>query len=390
MIHLNFGDGAEYSCPSSDCHQYGMHCGATLSVRIVDADTLGSDAGPGSDASSSATLYGDKCITLDAADSDAGLCAVKDAKLSFDKIPTRTMQVQVAIWPPPPDGEGPRCPNDVFDLRGIPRDKAPQPAFGGVAYVEAGTDRVAEVMLACRDPELVDEPECLATNLVTVTLDDMQNLVPVRVEDAPSLSVEVGQPTQDTSKDPPVWVIKQADTHPMGQPLPTIPPLWKLDNVPGFTNHACVLVAQPVPQPSTVVSCTNDLSLQTDGHLALHGLMLPESVLDELLSAANITALPSEGIVVGRVVDAVGAPLAGVTVKPLPDNNVNLLYVDATRTSVSPFGPTSADGFFLSRDAPFDTVWEATDTDGRVQDGEFRAGLVSGKVSVVVIQMTEP
>ncbi len=365
-----------------------MHCGATLSVRIVNADTLGSDAALGSDAGTSATLYGDYCQAIEPSDD---LCALGDVQLTFDNIPTRTMQVQVAVWPPPPEGQEPTCPTDVFDLRGIPIDKAPQPAFGGVAFLEAGKDEVAEVMLACRDPQLVDEPECLRTNKVTVRLDDMQNLVPVRIEDAPSLSVAVGEPRQDTTKEPPEWVITPTDTYQMALSQPTsIPPLWNRDNVPAFTQHACVLVAQDLPQPSTAVSCTNDLTLENDGRLDLSGLMLPESLLDQLLSAANIAALPSEGIVVGRVVDSVGAPLAGVTVKPNPDNNVNILYVDASRTSVSPLGPTSADGFFLSRDAPFDTVWEATDTDGRVQAGDFRAGLVSGKVSVVVIKMTEP
>ncbi len=368
-----------------------MHCGATLSVRIVDADTLGSDAGPGSDASSSATLYGNYCGKLAAPDQDAGLCAVADQEIPFPNIPTRTMQVQVAIWPPPPEGEDPTCPTDVFDLRGIPLDKAPQPAFGGVGYLEAGKDKEVEVMLACRDPQLVDEPECLRTNTVAVRLDDMQNLVPVRIEDATSLSVSVGEPHQDSSKDPPEWVITPADMYQAKLPqVISIPPIWGAENVPAFTDNACVLVSQAVPQPASVVTCSNDLSLESNGTLALDGLMLPETVLEQLLSAANLAALPSEGIVVGRVVDAVGAPLAGVTVKPNPDNNVNLLYVDATRTTVSPFGPTSADGFFLSRDAPFDTVWEATDSNGRVQAGEFRAGLVSGKVSVVVIQMTQP
>lgn len=369
-----------------------MHCGAVLSVRIVDADTLGSDAGPGSDASSSATLYGDYCGVLAAPDQDAGgLCAVRKEDISFPNIPTRTMQVQVAIWPPPPEGQDAGCPTDVFDLRGIPLDKAPQPAFGGVGYLEAGKDKEVEVMLACRDPQLIDEPACLSTSTVTVTLEDMQNLVPVRAEDAPLLRVDVAEPAIDFKTDPPQWVITEPTLHKAFYQDGRIPPTWEATDVPTFIEHACVQVSQSdVPQPASVVTCTDDLSLENDGTLALDGLMLPESVLEQLLSAANIAALPSSGIVIGRVVDAVGAPLAGVTVKPNPDNNVNLQYVDATRTTVSPFGPTSADGFFLSRDAPFDTVWEATDSAGRVQAGEFRAGLVSGKVSVVVIQMTQP
>lgn len=366
-------------CPSAECSDYGMACGATLGVRIVDADTL-DDAVP--------TELFSRCIAVAAA---PDLCAIADVPIDFEEVPTRTLQVQVAIWEAPPQGELPSCPDDIFDLRGIPISMNPQPAFGGVAFVEAGTDPIAEVRLACRDPELVNAPACLSTNRVTVRLDDMQTVVPVRIEDARALNVAVGEPRLDTTIDPPVWVIGPTDQYQMELVDPgPIPPVWNRNEVPTFSNTACVLSSADVAQPITAVSCTRDLALENDGRLDLTGLMLTEEVLGQLLRSANLDDFPPKGLVIGRVVDHLGAPLAGVTVTPVPDEGVNVAYVNSTRDSISLFGPTSTDGFFISFEAPFGTEWQASSPDGRTQANEFRAGLITGKASVVIIEMTAP
>jgi hypothetical protein len=380
-IKLTLDTGSLFMCPSAECSDYGLACGATLGVRIVDADSLDDPDGPDE--------YYYDCFRVDAA---PDLCAVGDVEIEFNAVPTRTLQVQVAVWEATPAGEMPNCPvKDAFDLRGIPISMNPQPAFGGVAFVEAGTDPVAEVHLACRDPGLVNAPACLSTNRVTVRLDDMQTAVPVRIEDARTLNVAVGEPRLDTSTDPPVWVIGPTDQYQMALVDPgPIPPVWNRNEVPTFSSTACVLSSPDVAQPITSVACTRDLILESDGRLDLTGLMLPDDVLSQLLAAAQLTAFPANGLVIGRVVNHLGAPLGGVTVSPVPDDGVTVNYVNNTRDSISIFGPTSSDGFFLSFNAPFDTQWQASSGDGRTQANEFRAGLISGKASVVIIQMTAP
>ncbi|HUH02228.1 MAG TPA: hypothetical protein VML75_09535 [Kofleriaceae bacterium] len=378
-IHLSLDTTDLYMCPSAQCSDYGMACGATLGVRIVDADTL--------DDEEPRELF-ERCIAVAAA---PDLCAIADVPIAFEEVPTRTLQVQVTIWAATPPGQIPTCPDDVFDLRGIPISQDPQPAFGGVAFVEAGTDPVAEVRLACRDPQLINAPACLTTNRVTVRMDDMQTVVPVRIEDARSLNVAVGEPRLDTSIDPPVWVIGPADQYQMELVDPgPIPPVWNRNEVPTFSSTACVLSSADVAQPITAVSCTRDLTLESDGRLDVTGLMLTEEVLGQLLQAANLDGFPPKGLVIGRVVDHLGAPLGGVTVTPVPDDNVNVAYVSSTRDSISLFGPTSTDGFFISFEAPFGTQWQASSLDGRMQASDFRAGLITGKASVVIIEMTAP
>lgn len=388
-IKLRLVQGPLFGCDSSACSDYGLGCGATLSIRVVDADSL-DDVATGGDAGSPVKEYAKACVALEPADD---LCALGEVDLSFDDIPVgTTVQVQVAIWEAPEPGQPATCPEDIFDLQGIPLDRTPQPAFGGVAFIEAGTDPVAEVSLACRQPDLVNKSECLRTNRVTVRVDDMQSLVPVRIEDAPSLNVAVGEPRLDTEQDPPRWVIGPTDSFQMElvQPSP-IPPVWNREDVPSFEESACVLVAGDVAQPTTAVACTTDLGLEPDGRVDLDGLVLPESVLAQLLAAASIAGFPAEGLVIGRVVDHLGAPLSNVVVMPVPAGDVEVLYVDDLRANAAATGPTSSDGFFISRNAPFGTRWEANHiVDDRVQAGIFHAGLIAGKVSVVVIAMTAP
>jgi hypothetical protein len=382
-IKLRLTQGPLYGCLSTDCVDYGMSCGALLSVRLIDADDFGSEE---------PRIYGEACTVISDAED---LCAIGDLDLSFPEIPAdRTIQVQVAVWEPPADNQPVACPENVFDLQGIPLDRTPQPAFGGVGYLEAGSAEMVEIFLACRQPELVDKAACLSTNRVTVRLDDMQALVPVRLEDAPSLGVAVGEPQLETEVDPPEWVIRPTNTFQMElvQPSP-IPPVWNRNDVPSFEQNACVLVTPDVAQATTAVTCTKDLSLESDGRIDLSGLALPEQVLQQLLTAAGIVTFPPEGLVIGRVVNHLGAPLDNVLVSPVPPGGetVTVEYVDATRSSTATGGPTSTDGFFISRNAPFDTRWEATHVgDGRVQAGEFRAGLIADKVSVVVVEMTRP
>jgi len=87
-------------------------------------------------------------------------------------------------------------------------------------------------------------------------------------------------------------------------------------------------------------------------------------------------------------VSAVGTPMANVEVKT-SDNDASVEYISNNWLGTNETA-TGTNGYFLSRDAEWSSLWTAQDTVcDQVQDGTYLAGLIVGKVTVLVIRMTD-
>ena len=369
--------GFEAGCAERSCEDYGMACGASVGIRIVDAESLaGVDAGAGE-----SPIIFEQCVQIEPG-ADRTLCELDDIELTFPDVPARRVQIQVALWRPETLDDPSHCPTDIFDYRGEPLRVDPQPAFGGANYFDVGGDAVAQVTLWCSDPAQLDADECLpATQVVNATLDDIVTGVVVTTEEAANFDVSVGEPRQPSEEE---WVLEPGDTYALDL-VAAATPSWTAAGLPNFSATVCVLALDKlVAESVTAVTCTDDLTPSPHGPLELAASVLDKGVLTQILTAAELAGFPAEGLVVGRVVNDVGSPLAGVVVS---GTSATVQYLSADRLSVDGT-ETSTDAFFISRDAEYNTRWTAIQPiDGREEDGEFRAGLIAGKVSLVTIKM---
>jgi hypothetical protein len=89
--------------------------------------------------------------------------------------------------------------------------------------------------------------------------------------------------------------------------------------------------------------------------------------------------------VFGVVVDAAGQPVAGATVSTT--GSASVVYPDDNLQTVG-FTSTGNRGYFLSSDAPYESIWRANVPGGLMGDGDARGGLINDHVSVVIIQLT--
>jgi hypothetical protein len=377
-LHLALdGNPGRGACAMRQCDAYPLDCGALLGVRVVDAST--SDP--------AAPILEEYCQPVPAADN---LCALADlVKLALE-LPARRVRVEVALWRPDAMGEQRSCPRtSIFDLRGVPRENVlPQPAFGGAEYFDLGSERLrrATVRLACTGPDELGRSHCPAASTpVTVTIDDLENNIAVSRDLARMLDVGVGTPRQQPNpgRDQPSWILDSSIKLTLGQQATEIQFTGALDSA-DLEPALCARVREEVPQAVAAVTCTTIDPDAADLRLRAHHL--PKEVLDRILAAMALgDNFPQTGLVVGRVVDENDAGLSGVTVALSGSGTVE--YLDASRTGVNAVH-TAEHGYFVSRNAPFNTIWTATDAQGRRQDGTYQTGLVEGTVSTMVIRMT--
>ncbi|HKE16949.1 MAG TPA: hypothetical protein VKB80_18880 [Kofleriaceae bacterium] len=371
-------DGSQGSfCGSTSCLDYGMSCGAQLAIDIYDVMR---------------DLHlVHECKSVPAADSICRLDNI-DPKI-FVNIPTDQVRISVAAWRPGvlPGGH---CPaDDIFDERGVPRANfMPQPAFGGAIYFDVGsTADVAEVSLSCTDAFQLDDAECTGTapRRVVAHVDDIWTGLDVTADQASQLTVGVAPPRQVPGFPTSQVVIDRDDTIDLDREDGAVPTFAaELDEPLDGTRCTVVLDSAPAESTSDVVCYDVDGEANP---LEVPGVLVPKERLDAIMGALALDDFPSEGLVVGRVVDHTGIPLAGVAVTPdVPGGADAVEYLSADLTAVE--GPvTSTSGFFASRTVPFGTRWTAVhEGDGRREDGETHAGLVRDKVSAVVLRMQPP
>ena len=378
-ISFSFDQRSGTRCHSESCADYGMRCGATLGIRILDVADDG-------------RIVADACIPVPPAST---LCGMGDVTgPTFFNIPAHRLRIEAAAWRPEvlesnPDLAG-DCPDDpLFDVRGVPLDTfQPRPAFAGAAYFDAGSDvDVAMVPLSCTDIEQLDLEECglVDTTPIQVTADDIETALDITDEQAASLTVGLGEPRAVPDGDGGMlYVIESQDTIPLepvtDTPIPTF--AGTTDDVPAT---ACSVLLELIPQSVASVTC-RQLDAEGD-EIDVRGVLVTVDTLDQILSAMSVEAFPPQGLVVGRVVDHTGAPLANVKVMP---SSGEVDYLSADRSTLIG-NDTSVNGLFIARDVPFGASWTAVhNVDGRREEGEVRAGLVQDKVTALLIRMKAP
>jgi hypothetical protein len=365
-------------CGSTLCTDYGMSCGATLSIHIFDVV--------------SGTTVGDRCETVPAAESICGLDNINPT--TFPNIPPERVRISVAAWRPGvlPGG---LCPgdDDLFNGNGMPRPNfMPQPAFGGQVYFDAGsTADQAVVPLSCTDAFQLDQRECTgaAPGRVVAHVDDISTILDVTGEQAAELSVGVAPPRQVPGLPTSEYVIDGDDTIGLAREDGAVP-TFAADLPQPLDGTVCTVVLDRAPAEATASAFCYEVDGEADP-LEVIGVLVPKERLNAIIGALGLEDFPSEGLVVGRVVDHTGAALAGVTVTPDLKGGVDAVeYLSADLSAVEGT-ETSTSGFFVSRTAPFGTRWTAVHTgDGRREDGETRAGLVREKVSALIVRMQPP
>jgi hypothetical protein len=367
-----------WRCETSSCAGVELGCDASMLVRIVDADDP-------------SEVYLSDCVFVDA-DDGTDLCAIGDVPLDVvAPIPNTTVRVQVAIWPNPVGVTGPACPVGAvaFDLLGKPVAVGPDaPALGGEAYFEVGAGPLATVELGCRDLAALDRcagPEVL----VRATVDEFDTGLPVSAAVASGLEVAVGEPRFDNAAGR--WVLTAGDTEPLVPRLASPPPTWEAEVVPDWESVVCVETLDRGILASPAVRCAAAPPPPIDRPVLLGGQFLASQTLVTIGGAVG--GLPGAGLVVGRVVDERGEPLAGATVlasdgDPSTLDDGAVLYLSPDLRAVVTTGATTSSGAFVSLDARFDVAWSALAADGTTGADELvPGGRIEDKVTVVVLRI---
>jgi len=378
-IRFSFDQRDGSTCPSDTCEDYGMRCGATLAIRIRDV-------------ADDDKIVADACLPVAPAATLCGLGNITSP--TFFNIPPHRLRIEASAWRPEvleadPDLEG-DCPEeDLFDVRGVPLATfQPRPAFAGAAYFDAGSDvDVALVPLSCSEPSQLDQDECglVDTTPIRVTADDIETALDITTDQAQNLQVGLAEPRAMPDGDGgTVYVIDGGNTIPLTQEPGPIPS-FSGETDQTFDTDVCSVLLELTPQSTASVTCQR--AAPAAAEIDVRGVLVSVDTLDQVLAAMLADSFPAEGLVVGRVVDHTGAPLASVIVTP---SSGTVEYLSGDRSTLVG-NRTSSSGLFIARDVPFGSSWTAVhNADGRREDGPVRGGLVEGKVTALLIRMQPP
>src|SRR5205823_802151 len=129
-------------------------------------------------------------------------------------------------------------------------------------------------------------------------------------------------------------------------------PAWSSDVDLRLQQFACLDVLEDAAQSTASLSCVQ--VLPPIHMLDITGIRLQKSTLLQVLSAIHEPVFPDRGIVIGMVLDYLGAPLPGISVMTNPPTMAPLLYLDDSRSTAKGTA-TSNSGIFVSTDATFGT-----------------------------------
>jgi hypothetical protein len=365
-------------CPFVDCSMIAMPCKTVMSLKFLDRDDP--------------TIVHHKQCTDVPFDRNPTLCSMEAVDIKPVALPVRDMEVQVALYPasmipskvaPGGGAEELECPDHIaFAANGFPVEQWPAPALGGRTFYHPG-DSTVTVKLGCTDL-LAIEQSCAKSDLVTVTatVDNFDTLA--SVEGGPSgtasqLHVSVGEPRMVDGE----FRLRADDSYaldsvPGGGSVPT----WQSELDTTFNQYLCVDVIEAVAQTTAVLRCKPIIPGQ---RLDATGMWVSRAGVQKILGAISPTEgapikFPDEGLTVGIVVDQAAIGVPGMTVTPAI-GSVRYLSGQGMLTTTG----TSSNGIFVSRDAPFGTMFAATGP-GRPMTAGI-GGLVAGKITVVVLQL---
>ncbi|MCE9571654.1 MAG: hypothetical protein K8W52_00720 [Deltaproteobacteria bacterium] len=377
-IKLTLTQGDAYRCPSPNCAGIMVSCDTVVSVRIVDA-------------SDPSIVYLSRCLPLP---TSSNLCSLASLDLTGDPgaptptVPNRMVRVEVLVWPAVALDDG-TCPTNIeFDARGMPVAVSPAPAIGGQTYFLPGSSSVAEVELGCQDAGALNELACRSagTTRVRAVVDDFDTRVFLPPMVARDIEVSAGVPVARTNPDTGLteWLLDTTDGA-MPNIVPAPVPAWQHDTKLEFDQVACVEVLDSGTEQTHDVTC-RQIPVGADG-FDVRAFRLAKSSLNQVVGVLRLPGAPDDGLVVGIVVDYLGAPVAGATVLP---SKGSVRYVNADRTMLTEDTVTSPSGMFVSQDVPFDAAWTATDAKGLAPSEPPVGGLLVGAATIVVIQLQPP
>jgi hypothetical protein len=376
-IIYDLATGADGATCSPDgepvtCEDIPMECDAVLSLRVI-APSKPSEA------------YVSICQPV-SPNGRHNLCAISSIDLGEFQTPPETMEVQVLVWPreavtDPFTGEL-NCqlnPVTFSASGGFPEGITP-PAFGGHAFWHPGEETV-RVFLGCTDVASINQDSCrgVGTTTVSSTVIDFETRVPVSVDQANRLTVSVGEPTPSASG----FELSSSAQRPLPRTVIGPPPVWSNDVDLQFNASACIAVLEDEAQATVSLACQQEI-LGADP-IDVQGVRLAKSTLQQVLGAIKATVFPPEGLTIGMVVDEQLNPAASFTVTSTAGT---VEYLSADRRGLIDTTATTQSGMFVSRDAPYGT--DFTTGGGLFNVVTKRGGMVAGKVTVVLLQLSKP
>ena len=366
-------------CPYLDCSLIPMPCKTVMSLKFVDLEDP-------------SKVWHSQCEDVPFNPKAPNLCSMEAVDIKPVPLPVRNLEVQVALYPASmipskmPEGGGPeelQCPDHIdFAANGFPMEQWPAPALGGRTYYHPG-DSTVTVELGCTDL-LAIEQSCAMSDLVTVTatVDSFDTLASVQGGPggtASQLHVSVGEPRMIDGD----WRLWADDTHALesvrgGGSIPT----WQSEIDAKFNQYICVDVYESVAQSTAVVRCKPVIPSQ---RIDATGMWISRLAVQKILGALSPSnpepiEFPDEGLTVGIVVDQAAIGIPNMTVTPAM-GSVRYLSGQGMLTTTG----TSSNGIFVSRDAPFGTMFAATGPGRPMTTGV--GGIIAGKLTVVVLQL---
>jgi hypothetical protein len=366
-IRYELSAGPTQMCPA-DCSGVDLRCKAALSVRIVDPVTKAE--------------HFSLCRELESAEN---LCKITSVRLlSPNELPARRLAVQVALYNlddvSDPVTKQLSCPADLpFDANNFAAPSPYQPAVAGQGYYEPGEAETV-ITLGCADTPVVNTPACRGDDLIQVTasVDDFDSGVYLQPPTSNNVTLQVGEPQEASGELSGQYEFSLDKLKTLDRVVNNIPGpgAWSASMEKNFTTWLCIIVLERVNGSTATASCQH--RPRGGQQFDLRGLRLRGTTLADLQQALGLGgAVPSEGLVVGMVVDAQGKPVEGVTVRPSGSATVKYLGPDRDNLVST---ATSSSGIFLSQDAPFTTSWSAAGTSGGY------GGLIRNHVTVVILQ----
>src|SRR5262249_18012261 len=134
-------------------------------------------------------------------------------------------------------------------------------------------------------------------------------------------------------------------------------PVWSAASDQKFGKYACVEVLEDIPQAVATLRC----SQAADPLPELEGMLVQKNRLQTFLGSIGMpTDFPPEGLTVGVVVDQLSNGVENFIVSATPASvgvpGGTVTYMK-TMEGDPPTNMTSKNGIFISRDAPFGTIF---------------------------------